>query len=271
MEPIKIGIVGIGMVGSALKKYFIEAGFDVYVYDINGEGSREEVNKADYIYICVPTPTIKDCCGRSTFHCDTSIVDRAISFIKGKKIIIIKSTVEPGFTERMQEARPNHRFLFNPEFLTAETTDQDMKYPDRQIIGYTEKSLNLTKEVLKQLPLAQYEGIMTTTEAEMVKYFNNIFLATKVTLANQFYDACQILNIDYERIKDAMGADKRIGRTHLNIFHGGFRGFGGSCLPKDLKAFIGFNKLKGIDCTLLEVVDKLNDKLLKNNDRSETK
>jgi nucleotide sugar dehydrogenase len=153
--------------------------------------------------------------------------------------------------------------LFNPEFLTELTADQDMCYPDRQIIGYTKESYNAAGDILQILPLAPFERIMPATEAEMVKYYGNTWFATKVIFANQLYDLCQKLGIDYDRVMEAAAADKRIGRSHLEVWHKGYRGFGGKCLPKDLKAFIQLADEKAVDLKLHKTVDAINDELLR--------
>lgn len=256
MKTNKIGIVGSsGMVGGALKRYF-QGKCDLFLYDKNrNEGSVKEINQASYIFICVPTPTTGE------GSCDVSAVEETVSSIEGEKVIIIKSTVIPGTTQRLQNKYPQHKFLFNPEFLTEVTADQDMNYPDRQIVGYTEKSFSAAGEVMMMLPLAPFEKIMPSGEAEMVKYFANSWFATKVIFANQMYDLCQKLGLDYELVKEGSATDKRIGRSHLEIWHKGSRGYGGKCLPKDTKAIIELAKRSGVDLSLLETVDDYNTKL----------
>jgi len=253
----KVGIIGIGMVGGAVRRYFEKKpNYELFLYDKNKKmGSVEEVNKADFIYICVPTPYKE--------KCDTSIVEEVISGIKGEKVIIIKSTVIPGTTERLQKQYEQHKILFNPEFLTEATADQDFSFPDRQIVGYTERSYNVAKDVLQQLPLAPFERIVPATVAEMIKYFSNAWFTVKVVFANQMYDLCQKLGIDYDLVRDGASADRRIGRTHLKIWHNGFRGAGGKCLPKDLKALLKLAEELEVDMPLLKSTDLYNDKLIK--------
>lgn len=255
----KIGIVGVGMVGGALRRYFEQhRRIKPLLYDKGKNlGSPEEVNKADIIFICVPTPYDKE------RGFDLSYIEDALQNIKGEKIVVIKSTILPGTTEMLQKKYPQHKILHNPEFLTELTADQDMCYPDRQIIGYTKKSYNVAKEILQILPLAPFEKILPATEAEMVKYFGNTWFSTKVIFANQIYDLCQALGIDYDRVMEAASADKRIGRTHLIVWHKGYRGFGGRCLPKDLKALIRFANGKGVDLKLHKIVDAINEELMK--------
>jgi len=256
----KIGICGsLGMVGGATKRWFQkQPDCELYLYDKNGEGSMEEINKAGFIFVCVPTPT------NEKGECDTSIVEEVVSQIKGSKTIIIKSTVIPGTTQGLQEEYPQHRFLFNPEFLTEETADNDMEHPDRQIVGFTLESYPIAEDVMLILPLAPHERLMLASEAEMIKYFANCWFATKVIYANQMYDLCKILNIDYNTVKEGSASDKRIGRTHLEIFHKGSRGYGGKCLPKDIKAIIGLAEKVGVDMPLLKEVDGYNTKLCPN-------
>lgn len=257
-KNLKIGIIGVGMVGEALKKYFEKKGFKLLLYDKGKNlGSIEEINQADVIFVCVPTPFDKE----KGF--DLSCVKETCNNIKGQKIIVIKSTVLPGTTEKLQSKYPQHKLLFNPEFLTELTADQDMDYPDRQIIGYTKKSYNVAGDIIQILPLAPFEKILPATEAEIVKYFGNTWFSTKVVFANQMYDLCQKLGINYDRIMETAAADKRIGRSHLKVVHKGYRGYGGKCLPKDIKALIQFANEKGVDLKLHKVVEEINNQLMK--------
>jgi len=259
-KKYKIGVCGSsGMVGGAMLRYFQrKPNYTTYFYDVKGAGSLEELNHANFIYMCVPTPHVPG------IGCDTSILEDAVSKITGQKVIIIKSTVTPGTTRKLQKEFPQHKFLFSPEFLTEVTADNDMCYPDRQIIGYTEESYTVAKDVLQQLPLAPFERIVKADEAEMIKYFGNNWFAVKVVFANQMYDLCQKLNIDYEVVKDGAAADKRIGRTHLDIFHKGGRGAGGKCLRKDLAATVELSDKIGNPLPLLKIAQELNDSLLLN-------
>ena len=255
----KCGIIGVGMVGGALRRYFEEKrGIKPFLYDKGKNlGSSEEVNQAEVIFVCVPTPYKKE----KGF--DLSCVEDAFQNIQGEKIIVIKSTVLPGTTEMLQEKYSQHKVLFNPEFLTELTADQDMCYPDRQIIGYTEQSYNVAGDVMAILPLAPFEKILPATEAELVKYYGNTWFSTKVIFANQIYNLCKKLGIDYNRVMEAAAADKRIGRTHLEVFHKGYFGYGGRCLPKDIKALIQFADEKGVDLKLHKVVEALNEELMR--------
>lgn len=258
----KIGILGShGIVGGSLRKYFEKKpNYKLFLYDKKNIGSMSEVNKADFIYICLPTPYIP---GRG---CDISLIKHAIKEVTGCKVLIIKSTVIPGTTEKLQSRFPQHKLLFNPEFITEETSDQDMCFPDRQILGYTRNSFTISKDVIQQLPLAPYERIVPATVAEFIKYATNTWFATKVAMNNELYDLCKkvgLTNGEWDEVVSGMTADKRIGRTHLTIIHKNKRGYWGKCLPKDMKSFIEFANENGVKLPIRQAVDSYNDNLLK--------
>ena len=264
MEFMKIGIMGLGFVGGSVCKYFESKKIRVYKYDKHKKiGSIDEINQADAVFICVPTP----------YHLkngfDLSMVETAVSSLILGKIVIIKSSVVPGMTEFLQKKYPAHKFLFNPEFLREVSAYQDFIHPDRQIIGFTAKSKTIAVKVLKVLPSSPYSKIMPATEAEMVKYMANSFLAMKVVFANQFFELCKILNLDYDAVRLAVGEDKRIAHSHLDVGYGGYRGYGGSCFPKDVNAIIELADRKKIKMPLLKTARKINMGLLKQSGLSE--
>ncbi len=255
----KIGIIGLGYVGGALRHWFRRRpGVSLFLYDKYKKiGSPKEINKADIIFISVPTPY-----HRKDGYDDTAVVE-SLRNLKSPKVIVLKSTITPGSTERFQKKFPKHKILFNPEFLRAKTAKADFIKPERQIVGYTKKSRVFANKVLKLLPKSPFVRTMPATEAETVKYFGNTFLATRVIFANQIYDLCKALKIDYNAVKEAAGADKRVGTSHFDIFHSAGRGYTGGCLPKDTKAFIDFAKKQGVNLELLRTVDGINESLQK--------
>ena len=254
---MKIAIIGLGMVGGSVSKVFPDA----ILYDPpKGIGSVEELNTADVVFICVPTPYTKD-------GCDTSLVEQSLNILKDSKIVVIKSTIIPGTTQRLQDKFPQHKILFNPEFLTEETADQDMKYPERQIIGFTEQSYNVARDIMKILPLATEEFIVPAFIAEFCKYACNTWFAVKVAKNNELYDIFTKFGgtgEQFEKMIDCVSMDRRIGRSHLKVFHKGSRGFGGKCLPKDLNAFIHFANRLGVETPISTSAKEYNDKLSPN-------
>lgn len=262
MKFPKIGIIGIGMVGSQLARYFGEIkklarGDNLFLYDIDPKKDYfDDVSRADVIFVCVPTPRSPD------GSANLSLVESAVEMMNGKnqdnkrsdkgKVFVIKSTVPPGTTERLQKKYPAHQFVFNPEFLTESQAWEDMIRPDRQIVGYASAAgaKHAAAEVLRLLPDAFfkspslhgcYEGhYVTATEAETGKIAANVFGAAKVTFANIFADFCAALEepASYENVRHILAHDGRIGPSWLDIAYGNYRGFGGYCFPKDLDAFI---------------------------------
>lgn len=272
----KIAIVGMGMVGGAVAKIFDNP----IIYDPpKGIGSVEELNEADIVFVCVPTPYIQ---GKG---CDTSLVEETLSLLKPKivqdiapeshedleipqaKIVVIKSTVIPGTTDKLQGKFPQHKIIFNPEFLTEESADQDMKFPERQIIGTTPNSYNVARKIMKLLPLAQEEYIVPAHIAEFAKYACNTWFATKVAKNNELYDIYRAYkgdDKDFDKVIDCVSGDKRIGRSHLQVWHKGSRGYSGKCLPKDMKAYLEFAKELKVNTPISISVDKYNDLLSPN-------
>ena len=245
----QIGIIGNGMVGSTLATWFDRA----LIYDIDPErspNSLSELNEqSEIIFVAVPTP-FND-------QFDLSLVEKAVDSIEGSKAIVIKSTVLPGTTTKLQQKYDQHQFIFNPEFLTEKTAKKDFLHPKMQLVGYTNQSQKIAPKILQLLPTAPLSKILKAEEAEAVKYFRNTFYATKVVFANQFFDFCQNTDLDYEVIKEIVKQDPMVGPNHLEIFHQGGRGAGGKCLAKDLAAFSNLTKT-----SFFNFINKLNQEYL---------
>lgn len=251
------GIIGVGYVGGAVQNWIEKQGkHQLFVYDkFKKLGSVTEVNKADVIFICVPTPYTA---GRG--FDDRAVVD-ALKNVQGSKVVVIKSTIVPGSTERFQKMFPKLTILFNPEFLVAKTAVRDFAEPNRQIVGYTARSKKVATEILKLLPRAPFERTLPATEAELIKYFGNTFLATRVIFANQIYDLCQKLGANYDLVKEGAGADPRIGTSHFTVMADGYRGYDGACLPKDVKSLVWLANTLKVNADLLTTVDRINENL----------
>lgn len=249
--------MGLGVVGDSVRNYFAASDREIRTYDPRlGMSSEDALNEADLIFVCVPTPYVAD------RGFDDSALYDAIGRLRDTKTVVIKSTVLPGTTEAFQARFPQHAFLFNPEFLTEARARNDFLRPDRQIVGYTAESRHLAEALLAILPAAPHRDIVRSREAEMTKYMTNTFLALKVTFANEIYDLCTALDIDYATVRQGMAADVRIGATHLNVNDGGYRGYGGKCLPKDTKALLDLADEIGIPLRLLRTADRVNQSLI---------
>jgi UDPglucose 6-dehydrogenase len=253
-EPV--GIMGAGVVGGSLAAYVRSQGYPVSIYDPQlGHGDISVLDAADFVFICVPTPYTP-----GIGFDDRHLLD-AVSCVPGSKNVVIKSTVLPGTTELLQKRHRQHRFMFNPEFLREATAADDFINPDRQIVGVTEESAHEGMRLMAMLPRAPFQQICHASEAEMAKYAANSFLAVKVSFANELFDLCDRLRIDYAPVKEMMGADPRIGTSHMDVFDAGYRGYGGKCLPKDSKALLDLARSLGMDLDVLRAADHVNARL----------
>lgn len=263
-KKIKVGVMGVGFVGGSVRNWFekgrLKNRVQLFLYDkFKKLGSLEEVNKADIIFVCVPTPY-----GKKGF--DLSFVEEALASIPDGKVVVIKSTVLPFTTETLQLKYPKKTILFNPEFLRAKTAKQDFLKPDRQIVGYATgrgAERRLAYQVLDILPKAPkgQNEVVRAREAEMIKYFSNTFLSVRVIFANQLYDICKRADIMYDVVKRIVGYDPRIGTSHFDVMDEGYRGYGGACLPKDTRAMIQFAKQLGLNPKLLKACEEINKQL----------
>ena len=262
---MKIGIIGQGYVGTAIKIGFKEH-YDIETYDkfdlakSTRSTIKDIVDRTDIIFVCVPTPMRKD------GTCYTGIVEEVIREINETadgQIIVIKSTVPPGTTDRINQEYTRSTVIFNPEFLTEANFLEDFKNQSRIILGGDRKGTNKLRQVYsKVFPHATIVKTGSKT-AEMVKYFINCFLATKVSFANEMYSVCEQIGIDYDKVVEYATYDERLGKSHWAVpgpdedF-----GFGGHCLPKDLSAIVNEFKTYG----LLESVEQVNDQVRENRD-----
>jgi len=262
---MNIGIIGQGYVGTAIKIGFKEH-YNVETYDkfdlVKSTRStiKDIVDRTDIIFVCVPTPMRKD------GTCYTGIVEEVIREINETadgQIIVIKSTIPPGTTDRINKEYTRSTVIFNPEFLTEANFLEDFKNQSRIILGGDRKGTNKLRQVYsKVFPHATIVKTGSKT-AEMVKYFINCFLATKVSFANEMYSVCEQVGIDYDKVVEYATYDERLGKSHWAVpgpdedF-----GFGGHCLPKDLSAIINEFKTYG----LLESVEQVNDQVRENRD-----
>lgn len=252
-----------GMVGGPVYKYFKENKYPVMGLSLESQTHTwQEINdRAKYIFIAVPTPFNWE-------KNEPSIkpIREVLGQIQDRKIVIIKSTILPGTTEKLQKEFSSIDILFNPEFLSAKTNWQDFINPDRQLIGYTKQSYKHATTVLNMLPQSPYGAVMKSQEAEIAKYVNNFHGALMVIFANFFYDVCETVNADFEVVKKAATASKWVGspmgRMYWNVFHGGFRGYGGGCFPKDMNSLLTWCRDNGVDPTILKATRTVNRKLL---------
>ena len=238
---MKVGIIGLGMVGSAVRHGMKHIGHEVFAHDIKlPETSLRDVLGTEIVFICVPTPPAAD--GR----CDTSIVKKVVAELAGagyRGLVTVKSTVEPGTTDTLQKLYPDLRLAFCPEFLREKAQYVDfVEYHHVCIIGaHTDGDYRTVCEAHGSLP--KHFAKMTPLEAELSKYFWNVFNALRIVFANQFYDVTAAVGADYKTIKNALAKHPNIPDVYLQV-NDNFRGFAGNCLPKDTLAFAQYAKDK---------------------------
>ena len=242
---MNIGIVGQGYVGTAIKEVFSKH-YEVDTYDLDKDKCSVDyledlVELTNIIFVCVPTPMKKDgSCVTSTVEAVVrDINDMVVSRNVSNRIVAIKSTIPPGTTNRLNKECKNISVIFNPEFLTEANFIDDFKNQNRIIIGGERPSTTKLRQVYSlAFPNAKIVKTGSIT-AEMVKYFTNTFLATKVSFANEMKQICDGLNIDYDKVVEYSTYDERLGKSHWAVpGPDGKLGFGGSCFPKDLNALI---------------------------------
>ena len=270
----KIGIVGQGYVGTAIKVGF-EPYYDVETYDkFNHTKSTCElfdlVAECKVIFVCVPTPMNTD------GSCHTDIVESVVKEIddwtsrkgiKDNPIVVIKSTISPGTTDRLHKKYKNVNVIFNPEFLTEANFIEDFKNQTRIILGGTRTGTNFLRQIYSKVVPTAHIIKTHSTIAELVKYMTNAYLATKVSFANEMYQICEKFDMDYDKVVEYATLDERLGVTHWSVpGPDGEFGFGGHCLPKDLSALIHIAMKLDVDINVLNAVEEANDVVRKNRD-----
>lgn len=270
---MQVGVYGIGFVGGATADV-LEQAHTVHRYDAfydperheepyNTDSSLEELTSlSDVVFFCLPTPMQPG--GKIDY---TPMHDSFKTFVgelerigrpRDDVVGVIRSTAVSGTTDGFSQ-QYGLRLTFNPEFLREKTALEDMQSTDRVVIGSNdERDGLLVERVYRELfPSAKYHH-MDTEEAEMVKYMANVMLLGQVALANQLYTLCEAGGLDYDRIKEVVLGDNRIGRNLDVPGPDGDFGFGGKCFPKDLNALRTWAREHGVEPWLLDAVWKLN-------------
>jgi UDPglucose 6-dehydrogenase len=253
---MKIGVLGLGVVGNAVYTGFLELGHKMSFYDPAKESKFEDVLDSDICFICVPTPPDEN------GFCDTTIVEESIVNLESNSysgIVVVKSTVSPGTTQKLADKYPQLKIAFVPEFLRERCAVIDfIENHDLCVIGTdSEECYEKIKEAHGSYP-SQFRKL-SRTEAELVKYYNNIYNATLITLANSFYEVCKELDASYTDIKNSLVLRDHINDSYLQC-NDNFRGFGGVCLPKDTLAISKLVEEKNLDIDFFKMILEENSK-----------
>jgi len=272
----KIAVIGYGYVGKAMSELLTNR-YDIDVYDpaLNiGQVTKrlpdermtsisrleQKAKKYDLAVICTPTPM------QESGECDISYVLDAVKNTHSD-LYLIKSTVEPGTTETLSKITEKH-IVFSPEYV-GESQYYNSYFPDKMIEtpfhifgGAKEDTSQVIDYLLPILgPDKQYFQ-MTAKEAEIVKYMENTFFATKITFCQEMYDICNKVGADWNSVREAWLADPRINPMHTAVFKDD-RGFGGKCLPKDTNALAEYARKNNVEPILLDAVLKKNKSIRK--------
>jgi UDPglucose 6-dehydrogenase len=257
---MKIGIIGKGTVGKAVYEGLNHLGHDMCFFDPAYKGSTlADVMDADCVFISVPTNQAPN------GDCDTSIVERVIKELSDagyKGLVGIKSTVVPGTSERLSAEYPNLRICSVPEFLRAKTALADFMYNhDLLVIGSNRvEDFDIVKKIHGHLP--KNVSCVKPTEAEVIKYFNNVNHSVQIIFSNIAFEVCKKLGVHYDAVYHAISKRECFNPAYL-MCNDNLRGFGGHCLPKDTSAWANLVKNLGLGYTMIEAVIKDNEKLTK--------
>lgn len=247
-----VGIIGYGFIGKAVEELFNGA-CAMRVYDKNMpelDALESVVIESDVIFVAVPTPMVV-----GSGRCHTGIVDSVMQDIAamcahvGRPyddfVVVIKSTVPPGYTRDLMGRHPDMRIVFSPEFLTEANAVDDFKNARRVLLGGTEEDAEYVfrffYSIWHERIASGYTQIVRCEPelAALVKLVTNAYLATKVMFANETKLLCDQMSLDHRSLMKLMCLDPRIGPSHLQVpGPDGMHGFGGHCLPKDLASLV---------------------------------
>lgn len=228
---MKIGIIGLGIVGNALRSGFEHCGYTVKVHDVLLQTDISQLLDTEICYICVPTP------GNSDGSCDISIVESVVSQLVNydyEGIIAIKSTVTPGTTQNLIN-KYHDRIIFVPEFLKERSAEYDFIFSQKLLLVGTDNVNHCHVAIRSHGDLPKKHLRVTPTEAEIMKYYHNTFNATRIVFSNILYEICEKIDANYDIVKDAFLKNSDMPDEYLDV-KSELRGYGGACLPKDVQA-----------------------------------
>jgi len=279
----KIAVIGYGYVGKAVvnmfKDHYLVVAKDIdkeFIFDEN-EGqiavsSTEEdysrINDADLGIVCVPTPMLEE--GPDNFKsCDVSYVETVVKRLE-TPVILIKSTVEPGTTDRLRR-ETGKRIVFSPEYAgegkywSPYKFDTNMKECPFVIMGGPKEDTSYILDLLVPIlgPKKFYYQVKAK-EAEVIKYMENTYFGMKVVFSNEMRNICDALGVDYYTVRTGWALDPRVDPMHTIVFPGA-PGFGGKCLPKDINGIIRASQKAGYEPEFLKEVIRSNNRIRSNN------
>lgn len=251
MAPLLVGFIWQGFIGKNMADDFENRWYTIFRYSkrLDTPENRQKLSECDIVFISVPTPTTPE-----GFNFD--ILREVVGLVGPGKSAVIKSTMMPGTCEKIQALYPDRFVFHSPEFLAEKTAAYDVANPTRNIVGYPIDNDDFrarAQQIIDILPGAPVNIVCTSREAEFIKYGSNSFLTLKVIYANILYDLAENAGSNWDVIKEGIGSDPRIGRSHLDVIHASWilehkgRGAGGHCFIKDFAGLVEYIKTVGID------------------------
>lgn len=259
---MKLSIVGLGFVGSAIQNSVLQKGFvideNLFVYDKykqGGIGSLEKCLCSDLLFLCLPTlfdPSTNQYDKSAIIECSEALTAHGY-----KGTVILKSTVEPQTTDQLSKQFPMLRYLHNPEFLTARTANEDFHNQSHVVLGKPTSESNDIFEVVVGFYTTYYPSARISTcsclESESMKIFCNTFYSVKVQFFTELYELCQKNGTDYNVVRNLMLSNNWIHPMHTVIpGPDGNISYGGACFPKDSNALLEYMKKMNTPHALLE-------------------
>jgi len=252
----RLAIIGLGHVGEAQRRLFGPA-YDIVGYDprLHDHYPTRDLERCEAAVVAVDTPSRED------GSCDISKVVEAVDRLPLDRVLI-RSTVTPGTTDRLAAAT-GKEICFSPEYISE--TDHSLPYWGAEasavpfiVLGGPSDTREWFVDLLRP---AIDPGVTvwecSATEAELIKYVDNAFLALKVGFVNQMYDLALATGSDWEVVRDGWLLDPRVGRTHTIVYPAD-RGFGGRCLPKDIDALCAHARELDVDLSVIEALAAAN-------------
>jgi len=255
MSEHKVGIVGAGVVGTAMQRL---CGQNAIMFDTKPGFTRDKkaINACDIVFVCVPTPMSAD------GSCDTSIVEDVAAWIEGP-LIVLRSTVAPGTTDRLRRTFNKH-IVFQPEYhgeTVSHVFGNEAEIPFI-VLGGTAEDTSRVADFYKHYYNAMVRFYFCdAATAEMAKYMENAFYAVKVTSVNESYDIANRHGVDDNLLREIWLADTRISRDHTFVYPN-TRGFSGKCLPKDVNAIVKSCEQHGYEARFLKAALDINEQFL---------
>ena len=253
---MNIGIVGLGVVGTAIAKGFEDLGHDVFGYDIKYKDTELlDVLDTDIIYLCLPTNSKED------GSCNTDSIKetlKELTRLNYEGIVAVKSTIIPGTYEELRKLFSRERLCLVPEFLREKYAYEDFTNRHNVLVIGSENVTTYKTVIQSHGHYPKAIQILTPYECEFVKYFSNVYKAYKTVFANSFGKLCKMHNVNYDNVLNTFLLEGVEQSAYLEYFDG--QGFGGMCLPKDTKALVKLAENTNIDTFkfILSENDKFN-------------